>query len=156
MNDPLCRALSTAHLTHCLGQLHSKATTCRERPRTAGGRPWQPCGRCGSASRHLRLGTRPWFRCIWGAQGRPKYTLSGHRTLVAHPRRLQCNSSAVSRRMRNQTDKVATRPNNLCSGSITRPRSSHTRSANEQLRITSPKSSQLRTALQGQLLRVSQ
>ena len=47
-------------------------TTCRERPRTAGrGRPWQPCGRDASASRHLRLGTRPWFGCMRGTQGRP-------------------------------------------------------------------------------------
>ena len=47
-------------------------TTCRERPRTAGrGRPWQPCGRDASASRHLRLGTRPWFGCMRCAQGRP-------------------------------------------------------------------------------------
>ena len=47
-------------------------TTCKERPRTAGrGRPWQPCGRDASASRHLRLGTRPWFGCMRCAQGRP-------------------------------------------------------------------------------------
>ena len=31
-NDTQCRALPTAHLAHCLGQLHSKATS-RERPK---------------------------------------------------------------------------------------------------------------------------
>jgi hypothetical protein len=47
-------------------------TTCKERPQTAGrGRPWQPCGRDVSASRHLRLGTWPWFGCMRGAQGQP-------------------------------------------------------------------------------------
>ena len=44
----------------------------RHRGVTAGrGRPWQPCGRDVSASRHLRLGTRPWFGCMRCAQGRP-------------------------------------------------------------------------------------
>ena len=31
----------------------------------------KPCGRDASASRHLRLGTRPWLGCMRGAQGRP-------------------------------------------------------------------------------------